>query len=145
MMRTLTRFLLIAVMILLPVLPATAALEQPIDAFLSQLPADFDTVPGKTLQAKLNAGENILVLDVREAEEFKAGHIEDAVNIPIRSLMKNVSQLPKDKGAPVVVVCKSGIRAAYGTMALKLLGYTNVKDLQGGMLAWEKDALPVVK
>jgi len=141
----LSRFLLIAVMTLLPVLPAAAHMEQPIDAFLSQLPTDFDTILGKTVQAKLNAGETFLVIDVREAEEFKAGHIEGAVNIPIRFLVKNVAQLPKDKGAPMVIVCKSGIRAAYGTIALKLLGYTNVKDLQGGLLAWEKDSLPLVK
>jgi rhodanese-related sulfurtransferase len=127
-------------------LPVHAAdLNGSIHAFLSQLPADFDTVLAKTLAAKQNAGENVFVLDVREAEEFKAGHIEGAVNVPIRTLAQDGKNLPKDKAAPIAVVCKSGIRAAYGTMTLKLMGYTNVKDLQGGMLAWEKDGLPVVK
>lgn len=116
-----------------------------IDTFLSNLSKEFDTVLGKTVSAKLNAGENLFVLDVREADEFKAGHIEGAVNIPIRSLAKNLSKLPGDKATPIVVACKSGIRAAYATMALNILGYSNVRDVQGGMLAWEKDALPVVK
>lgn len=147
MLRKLARLVLIAVVALsVSGLPALAhGPEEGIDAFLSQLPKDFDTVLGKTVQAKLDAGENLLILDVREADEFKAGHIEGAVNVPIRSLMKNLSQLPKDKAAPIVVVCKSGIRAAYGTMALKQVGYTNAKDLQGGMLAWEKDSLPITK
>jgi rhodanese-related sulfurtransferase len=147
MLRKLARLALIAVAVLsVSALPALAhGPEEGIDAFLTQLPKDFDTVLGKTVQAKLDAGESLLVLDVREAEEFKAGHIEGAVNVPIRSLMQNTSQLPKDKAAPIVVVCKSGIRAAYGTMALKLMGYSNVKDLQGGMLAWEKDSLPTKK
>lgn len=127
-------------------LPAAAAdLQSSLDAFLSKLPADFETVAGKTVVAKQNAGENLFVLDVREPEEFKAGHIEGAVNIPIRSLAQNVAKLPGDKGTPIAVVCKSGIRAAYGTMSLKLLGYANVKDIVGGMLAWEKDALPLTK
>jgi rhodanese-related sulfurtransferase len=148
MHRIVTRFALLLTLIvalLAPALPAAAALEDSIDGFLKQLPADFETVQGKTVAAKLNAGENYFVLDVREADEFKAGHIEGAVNIPIRTVMQNVAKLPKDKATPVAVVCKSGVRAAYGTMTLKLLGYTNVKDIAGGMLAWEKDALPIVK
>lgn len=126
--------------------PASAAdLQTGLDTFLTSLPADFETVAGKTVVAKQNAGENLFVLDVREPDEFKAGHIEGAVNVPIRTLAKNVANLPQDKATPITVVCKSGIRAAYGTMTLKLLGYTNVKDVAGGMLAWEKDSLPITK
>jgi rhodanese-related sulfurtransferase len=126
--------------------PAPAAEPQDsLNAFLSQLPQDFDTIAGKTLSAKLNSGENITVVDVREPDEFKVGHIDGAVNVPIRSLANNLSQLPKDKATPIAVVCKSGIRAAYGTMTLKTLGYTSVKDVVGGMLAWEKDGLPITK
>jgi rhodanese-related sulfurtransferase len=116
-----------------------------IDTFLSKLDKQFDTVACKTVSAKVSAGENLFVLDVREPEEFKDGHIDGAVNIPIRSLAKNLDKLPKDKAAPIAVVCKSGIRAAYATMSLNLLGYTAVRDVQGGMLAWEKEGLPVKK
>jgi rhodanese-related sulfurtransferase len=127
-------------------LPASATnLQNGLDTFLTNLSAEFETVAGKTVVAKQNAGENLFVLDVREPDEFKAGHIEGAVNVPIRTLAKNVAMLPQDKATPITVVCKSGIRAAYGTMTLKLLGYTNVKDITGGMLAWEKDSLPITK
>jgi rhodanese-related sulfurtransferase len=142
--RSLVLVLVIACAALVP--PAAAAdLQTSLNAFLSNLPADFETVAGKTLHAKQQSGENVFVLDVRETEEFKAGHIEGAVNVPIRTLANNGSQLPQDKNAPVAVVCKSGIRAAYATMALKMLGYTNVKDVVGGMLAWEKEGLPITK
>ncbi len=126
--------------------PARATEPQDgLNIFLGQLPADFETVAGKTLLAKLDAGESVVVVDVREPDEFKGGHIEGAVNVPIRTLAKSLDQLPKDKAAPIAVVCKSGIRAAYGTMTLKMLGYSSVKDVAGGMLAWEKDGLPIVK
>jgi rhodanese-related sulfurtransferase len=126
--------------------PARATEPQDgLNTFLGQLPADFETVAGKTLLAKLNAGESVVVVDVREPDEFKAGHIEGAVNVPIRTLAESLDQLPTDKAAPIAVVCKSGIRAAYGTMTLKILGYNSVKDVAGGMLAWEKDGLPIVK
>ncbi|MBI4737318.1 MAG: rhodanese-like domain-containing protein [candidate division NC10 bacterium] len=124
---------------------AAADLKENIHTFLSALPADFETVAGKTLAAKQQSGENLFVLDVREPDEFKAGHIEGAANIPIRTLGRSLDKLPTDKSMPIAVVCKSGIRAAYGTMTLKLLGYANVKDVVGGMLAWEKDGYPVVK
>ena len=67
------------------------------------------------------------------------------MNIPIRTLAKNLDKLPADKAMPIAVVCKSGIRAAYATMTLKMLGYNNVKDVVGGMMAWEKEGLPVAK
>ncbi len=128
------------------VVPAAAAdLQADIHTFLSGLPADFDTVAGKTLAAKQQSGENVFVLDVREPDEFTAGHIEGAANIPIRTLARSLDKLPADKSMPIAVVCKSGIRAAYATMTLRLLGYPNVKDVVGGMLAWEKDGLPVTK
>jgi rhodanese-related sulfurtransferase len=146
MVRRASCFLVLVVSLIAFTLPVHAAdLKDSIHGFLSQLPADFETVAGKTLAAKQNAGETVFVLDVREPDEFKAGHIEGAVNAPIRTLAQNLDKLPKDKAAPVAVVCKSGIRAAYGTMTLKLAGYTNVKDVVGGMLAWEKDGLPVTK
>lgn len=126
--------------------PALAQdLQGSIDKFLGGLDKSFDTVACKTISAKVSAGENLFVLDVREPEEFKAGHIDGAVNIPIRSLAKNLDKLPKDKAAPIAVVCKSGIRAAYATMSLKLLGYSTVQDIAGGMMGWEKEGLPVTK
>lgn len=143
-----TRYLaLILALALAAVVPPVAAadLQASLHAYLSSLPADFETVAGKTLNAKLQSGENVLVVDVRNPDEFKAGHIEGALNVPIRTLAQNLNKLPADKAAPIAVVCKSGIRAAYGTMTLRLMGYTNVKDVVGGMLAWEKDGLPVAK
>jgi len=147
-MRRLSMLVLLTAALFLIVPGLTAHATEPqdsINTFLSNLPADFETMPGQTLSAKQNAGEKVFVLDVREPDEFKAGHIEGAVNVPIRTLAQNLSKLPADKGTPVAVICKSGIRAAYGVMTLKLVGYKSVKDVSGGMLAWEKEGLPVTK
>ncbi len=138
--------LILVVALLAATSPVRAAdLQASLQTFLSDLPGDFETVAGKTLAAKQQSGETVFVLDVREPDEFKAGHIEGAVNIPIRVLATSLDKIPADKAMPIAVVCKSGIRGAYGTMTLKMLGYTNVKDVVGGMLAWEKDGYPVVK
>ena len=147
MLRKITPLALILVAALVAMThPMEAAdLQSSLHAYLSNLPADFETVACKTLAVKQQSGENVFVLDVREPEEFKAGHIEGAVNVPIRTLAQRLDKLPADKSTPVAIVCKSGIRAAYATMSLKLLGYSNVKDVVGGMLAWEKEGLPVTK
>jgi rhodanese-related sulfurtransferase len=116
-----------------------------VDEFLSTLPKDFYGLPPKGLQALLEAGEPITVIDVREVAEFEAGHIEGAVNLPIRQLARGLRKLPPGKNSPLAVICRSGARSSYGTMSLWLLGYRNLRNVSGGMLAWEKDGFPVVK
>lgn len=116
-----------------------------VNGYLSTLPKDFNTISTAAVQAKLDAGEPIFVLDVREPAEYAAGHLEGAKNIPIRELAQHMDALPADKGAPIVVYCKSGHRGAFGTYSLGLLGYKNVKNMAAGFVGWEKEGKPVVK
>lgn len=76
----------------------------------------------------------VLVLDVREPDEYAAGHIRDAVLMPLGSVQDNLSKLPKD--GPVIVVCRSGRRSATAADILVKAGFSRVFNLTGGMLAW---------
>jgi rhodanese-related sulfurtransferase len=125
--------------------PAADPIATAVDEFLSTLPKDFHLLSPNGLKAALDAGEPVVVVDVRELSEFEAGHIEGAVHIPLRQLAKKLDQLPSDKNAPLAVICRIGGRSSYGTMALWLLGYRNLRNIAGGMLAWEKEGFPVVK
>ena len=117
-----------------------------LDAFLAALPDGFFTVKPADLNAELATEQKPVIVDVRTAEELTAdGYIEGAVHIVINDLMANLSQLPSDKAAPIVVTCKSGHRGAFALMALRMNGYTNVRNLGGGMNAWIAAELPVVK
>jgi len=116
-----------------------------VDEFLSTLPKDFYVLSPKGLKAALDAGEPMVVVDVREVSEFEAGHIEGALHIPLRQLAKKLDKLPSDRNAPLAVICRTGGRSSYGTMALWLLGYRNLRNIMGGMQAWEKEGFPVVK
>lgn len=111
--------------------------------YLNNIPEDFDVVFAKGVNFKIKSGKDIFILDVREPGEYKGGHIPQAVNIPIRQVMNNLDKLP-DKETLIVVYCKSGIRAAYVTEALQIMGY-NAKDLVMGMIGWKKEGLTVVK
>ena len=98
------------------------------------------------LKAKLDAGEQIFLFDAQQPNEFAAGRIEGAVNIPIRELPKSLAKLPQDRNASIVVICASAVRSGYATMALNFKGYSNVKHLAAGYIAgWEKAGYPVVK
>jgi rhodanese-related sulfurtransferase len=116
-----------------------------VDEFLSSLPKDFYMLSPKGLKTSLDAGEPITVVDVREIPEFEAGHIEGAIHVPLRQLAKSLDRLPRDKNAPLAVICRTGGRSSYGTMALRLLGYRNLRNIAGGMVGWEKEGFPIVK
>jgi rhodanese-related sulfurtransferase len=81
--------------------------------------------------AELSGSE--FLLDVREADEWQAGHAENAAFVPMSALLGRVAEVPKD--TDVVVVCKSGGRSAQVTAYLNQNGWT-ARNLDGGMHAW---------
>jgi rhodanese-related sulfurtransferase len=123
-----------------------AAYLAALDAFLSGLPEGFGAVKSPDLNTEIAAGNVPFILDVRSQAEWDAnGHIEGAVLIPVTEVPANLAQLPADKAAPILVTCASGHRGAMVQMYLQSLGYTNVRNLNGGMNGWIAAELPVVK
>ena len=70
-------------------------------------------------------------IDVRSAEEFNAGHLQDAVNIPHDKIVEGVKAIGSDKDAPINLYCRSGRRAEAALTELKNAGYTNVTNHGG--------------
>ena len=88
--------------------------------------------------------EKATLIDVREAEEFAAGHAVGAKNIPLATL-EGSKQLPKNKTLPVVLLCAKGPQGARAAGILRKLGYENAQALAGGLAAWREAQLPVEK
>ncbi len=86
-----------------------------------------------------------LVLDVRSAEEYAAGHIINAKHIALEKLAADADSLKKYREKPVVVCCESGARSSQAAKLLKSLGFTQVVNLRGGLAAWRSDNLPLAK
>ncbi len=116
-----------------------------LNKFLSELPEGFYTVKAPDLNTELTGTPVPFIFDVRTADEFAAGYIDGAVNININEVPANLASLPADKAAPIVALCQSGHRGALVAMYLRMSGYTNVRNLAGGMNAWVAAELPVVK
>jgi rhodanese-related sulfurtransferase len=89
--------------------------------------------------------KSALVLDVREESEYKAGHVLNAKLIPLGKLNERIGELEKYRDKPVVVVCRSGARSANACALLGKQGFSEVYNLAGGMIAWQKANLPVKK
>ncbi len=87
--------------------------------------------------------ENAVVLDVRSMDEYRKGHIVNALNYPLNGLAKQIPQLQKYKDRPIVVVCRSGSRSAMAAKMLMKAGFPRVHNLRGGMMAWTSAGLPV--
>lgn len=117
-----------------------------LDAYLSGLPEGFNSVKPADLNTEIVGGTVPFILDVRSQTEWdENGHIEGAVLIPVIDVPANLAQLPADKAAAIVVTCASGHRGAMVLMYLQFLGYTNVRNLNGGLNGWIAAELPVVK
>jgi rhodanese-related sulfurtransferase len=81
------------------------------------------------------------VLDVREPYEFAAGHVPKAKLIPLGELPSRLAEIPKN--VPVYVICRSGNRSAQASQILVSKGFSNIRNVQGGLLAWQAAGYPV--
>ena len=86
-----------------------------------------------------------LVLDVRDAGEYEAGHIIDARSIPAKEVAQRADSLKKFKEKPVVICCESGFASAGAAKALRARGFSKVATLRGGLRSWRQENLPLVK
>lgn len=99
-----------------------------------------------TLEATrlLNQGTT-LVLDVRDASEFAAGHLPRARHIPLKELASRIEEIGKYKERAVLVTCRNGPRSGSASKVLKRAGFSTVYQLKGGIVAWQQASLPVEK
>lgn len=114
------------------------------EGMLSSMPDDWFTVKDVAAEKEIAAGVP-LVIDVREPAEFAAEHILRAKSIPLRLLLKNTEALPADKAAPILVYCKTGHRGAVALAVLRMVGYSNVRSIYGGLDGWKAAGFPVAK
>lgn len=111
-------------------------------------PRDFHASRGTTSLA------GAIVIDVREPAEFETGHVPGSINIPRGVLEFQVDAHPavanvsdpalSHKDRPIVVVCRTGGRSALSAVNLQRLGFTDVRSIAGGVIAWGEAGLPLV-
>lgn len=89
--------------------------------------------------------EKAVVIDVCEPQEYAAGHVAGAKNIPLAQLQERLPSTVKNKALPVIFVCARGMRAQGASAVAKKMGYEQAQTLAGGLGAWREAQLPVEK
>jgi rhodanese-related sulfurtransferase len=89
--------------------------------------------------------EAAVVVDVREPNAYRAGHVPNAVNVPLAMLAQAAPLLQKYKQRPLIVVCRTDQRALRAARLLHKQGFPSVHMLAGGVAAWERASLPLEK
>jgi len=105
------------------------------DSPTTSQPASPQTIDAKEAKRMMDSGEPFTLVDVRTAEEYQAQHIDGALLIPVDVIASEAAAKLPDKGATILIYCRSGNRSATAARALAGLGYTKVYDF-GGIINW---------
>ena len=106
---------------------------------------DVPEVSVEDVRQRLTRDGKATVLDVREKEEYREGHLQGAVSLPRGFLEMRVEETVPDKQTPIIAYCAGGTRSLIAARTLKEMGYTNVVSMSGGYTAWKNAGLPFVQ
>jgi rhodanese-related sulfurtransferase len=101
---------------------------------------EYKKITANEAKARIDSGDNIIILDVRTAAEYESGHIQNAILIPNETITDKIPALLPDLDAEILIYCRSGNRSAQAAKKLIAIGYTNVYDF-GGIIDWPYDTV----
>jgi rhodanese-related sulfurtransferase len=101
------------------------------------------TITQQELLQRLEVRTDLFMLDVRTPQEFAAGHIPGAVNVPHTTLSERLEALQSYQDKEIIVYCEAGVRSAKAEKVLRQAGFAKVRHLEGDMAAWRRSSLPL--
>lgn len=99
-------------------------------------------IDSETLRVRLQSGEDLALIDIRSDTELLQGMLPKAVHLPMHLIPLRMDELPTDK--PVVLYCRSGARSYHACAYLTQLGYRNLINLRGGIIAWARHGFDIL-
>jgi rhodanese-related sulfurtransferase len=97
------------------------------------------------VKRRIDAGEKLLLIDVREDNEWASGHLPGAVHMGKGIIERDIENRVPDTGAKLILYCGGGFRSALAGENLQKMGYTNVESMDGGWRGWVEAGLPTAK
>jgi len=146
MMKAIYRIALIGVLVLIFTVTINSTVfagGKTIPQIIGEAKSQTTEVTVEEVKKDMDAGKNFVLLDVRTSEEFNAGHLPKAVNIPRGTLEFMIGRHYPEKDVMIVVYCRTDGRAALCAKTLADMGYTNVKNLKGAFKAWGEAGYPI--
>jgi len=99
----------------------------------------------QTTKKKLDAGETMILVDVREESEWARGHIPNAMHLGKGIIERDIEKAIPEKGATIVLYCGGGFRSALAADNLQKMGYSNVISMDGGWREWTQAGFPTIR
>lgn len=115
------------------------------DQMVKEAKASINEVSVGDVKKMIDNKEKVVVLDVRDKEEFETGYIPGAINLSRGLLEFKISTIIPDKNARIIVYCGIDLRGPLATRTLNELGYKNAENIIGGLKAWKAAGYAVVK
>jgi len=97
------------------------------------------------VKRRIDAGERLMLVDVREDNEWAKGHVPSAIHLGRGIIERDIEQRIPDTGAKLILYCGGGFRSALVADNLQKMGYTNVISMDGGMRGWREKKYPEIK
>jgi adenylyltransferase/sulfurtransferase len=113
------------------------------EEFCNPVHVEHTAITSRELSERLQRGDALVLIDVREPYEWEAGHLPQAQHIPLGQIPKRLDEIPRD--AEIVMICRSGGRSANAQHFLLESGYGRVHNLTGGMTGWSRDVDPAIR
>lgn len=121
------------------------AVDKTPEQVVREAKASINEVSIDEVKKMIDNREDIILLDVRDSEEYETGHIPGAINISRGSLDFKVHLIIPDKNEKVVVYCGLDLRSPLATKSMNDLGYKKAVNMIGGLKAWKESGYPIVK
>ena len=99
----------------------------------------------EVVASRMKRGEKLLIVDTREDDEWRAGHISGAIHLGKGVIERDIEARIPDKSAEIILYCGGGFRSALAADALQQMGYTRVVSMDGGYRGWNEAGLPTEK
>jgi len=122
-----------------------AAADKTSDQLVKEAKASIKEVTVNDVTSMINGKEKIILLDVRDKNEFEEGSIPGAINISRGTLEFKVALIIPNKNAKIIVFCGLDLRGPLATRALNEMGYTNAVNMIGGLKAWKEAGYAIAK
>jgi rhodanese-related sulfurtransferase len=115
------------------------------DQLVKDAKASIKEVSVDDVKKMIDSREKIIILDVRDKDEFETGYIPGAINLSRGMLEFKISTLIPDKNAAIIVYCGIDLRGPLATKTLNEFGYRNAVNINGGLKAWKAAGYPIAK
>ncbi|MBI3358796.1 MAG: molybdopterin-synthase adenylyltransferase MoeB [Nitrospirae bacterium] len=125
------------------IVPAVAGGIQTYQERLAGLKKTLKEIAPEDVQKMIGGKEKVTLIDVRESEEYRGGHLPFAVSVPRGFLEMRIEEAATDRAAPLVLYCAGGIRSLFATETLKNMGYTSVVSMSGGFSGWTRKGFSI--